>query len=275
MIGLSELCLVFFIFSNFVRSGGIFYLIVLFILFLMGFVLNDNFDKIGVYLMWVVLVLICIILFMFLIAFVFNFLVMEIVIKMGVNEILWFLWFLVFLFCGVVLILFVFLLVYKICKFILKGLKEVSLWVKKELEGMGKFFLKEILMFSFILLVLLGWILGKFLGLYVSVMVLIVMVLMVFCKIVSYEDIIKNKSVFNIFLLFGLLFMMVGGFKNVGFLNFIGNAVKNFLEYVNLDLLIVVLFIIVFFYLLYYFFVSIIVYVSVLFAFFVGIGLYI
>lgn len=131
MIGLSELCLVFFIFSNFVRSGGIFYFIVLFILFLMGFILNNNFDKIGVYLMWVVLVLICIILFMFLIAFVFNFLVMEIVVKMGVNEILWFLWFLVFLFCGVVLILFVFLLVYKICKFILKGLKEVSLWVKK------------------------------------------------------------------------------------------------------------------------------------------------
>lgn len=90
---------------------------------------------------------------------------------------------------------------------------------------MGRFFLKEILMFSFILLVLLGWIFGKFLGLYVSVMVLIVMVLMVFCKIVSYEDIIKNKSVFNIFLLFGLLFMMVGGFKNVGFLNFIGNVV--------------------------------------------------
>lgn len=225
MIGLSELCLVFFIFSNFVRSGGIFYLIVLFILFLMGFIFNNNFNKIGVYLMWVVLVLICIILFMFLIVFVFNLLVMEIVIKMGVNEILWFLWFLVFLFCGVVLILFVFLLVYKICKFILKGLKEVSLWVKKELEGMGRFFLKEILMFSFILLVLLGWIFGKFLGLYVSVMVLIVMVLMVFCKIVSYEDIIKNKSVFNIFLLFGLLFMMVGGFKNVGFLNFIGNMV--------------------------------------------------
>ncbi len=47
---------------------------------------------------------------------------------------------------------------------------------------------------------------------------------------------------------------MAGGLKNVGFLNFIGNAAKNFLEHANLDPLIALLFIIAFFYLSHYFF---------------------
>lgn len=64
---------------------------------------------------------------------------------------------------------------------------------------MGRFSLKEILMLSLTLLALLGWIFGKPLGLHASATALIVMVLMAFCKIVSYEDIIKNKSAFNIF----------------------------------------------------------------------------
>ncbi|GHP71431.1 hypothetical protein JP0048_05740 [Helicobacter pylori] len=143
---------------------------------------------------------------------------------------------------------------------------------KKELEGMGRFSLKEILMLNLTLLALLGWILGKPLGLHASATALIVMVLMAFCKIVSYEDIIKNKSAFNIFLLLGSLLTMASGLKNVGFLNFIGNAAKNFLEHANLNPLIAVLFIIAFFYLSHYFFASITAHVSALFALFVGIG---
>ncbi|MGL2694270.1 DASS family sodium-coupled anion symporter, partial [Helicobacter pylori] len=189
-----------------------------------------------------------------------------------VNEISWFSWFLAFLPCGVVLILLVPLLAYKTCKPTLKGSKEVSLWAKKELEGMGRFSLKEILMLSLTLLALLGWIFGKPLGLHASATALIVMVLMAFCKIVSYEDIIKNKSAFNIFLLLGSLLTMAGGLKNVGFLNFIGNAAQNFLEHAHLDPLIAVLFIVALFYLSHYFFASITAHVSALFALFVGIG---
>lgn len=127
-------------------------------------------------------------------------------------------------------------------------------------------------MLSLTLLALLGWIFGKPLGLHASATALIVMVLMAFCKIVSYEDIIKNKSAFNIFLLLGSLLTMAGGLKNVGFLNFIGNVAQNFLEHANLDPLIAVLFIVALFYLSHYFFASITAHVSALFALFVGIG---
>lgn len=62
----------------------------------------------------------------------------------------------------------------------------------------------------------------------------------------------------------------LAGLNNVGFLNFIGNAAKNFLEHANLDPLIALLFIIAFFYLLHYLFASITAHVSALFALFVG-----
>ncbi len=271
-IGLSELCLAPFIPSNSARSGGILYPIVSSIPPLMGSTPNNNPDKIGAYLMWVALASTCITSSMFLTALAPNPLAMEIAAKMGVNEISWFSWFLAFLPCGVVLILLVPLLAYKTCKPTLKGSKEVSLWAKKELESMGRFSLKEILMLSLTLLALLGWIFGKPLGLHASATALIVMVLMAFCKIVSYEDIIKNKSAFNIFLLLGSLLTMAGGLKNVGFLNFIGNAAQNFLEHAHLDPLIAVLFIVALFYLSHYFFASITAHVSALFALFVGIG---
>ncbi|WRE63143.1 DASS family sodium-coupled anion symporter [Helicobacter pylori] len=239
-IGLSELCLAPFIPSNSARSGGILYPIVSSIPPLMGSTPNNNPNKIGAYLMWVALASTCITSSMFLTALAPNPLAMEIAAKMGVDEISWFSWFLAFLPCGVVLILLVPLLAYKTCKPTL--------------------------------LALLGWIFGKPLGLHASATALIVMVLMAFCKIVSYEDITKNKSAFNIFLLLGSLLTMAGGLKNVGFLNFIGNAAKNFLEHANLDPLIAVLFIAALFYLSHYFFASITAHVSALFALFVGIG---
>lgn len=155
-ISLSELCLAPFIPSNSARSGGILYPIVSSIPPLMGSTPNNNPDKIGAYLMWVALASTCITSSMFLTALAPNPLAMEIATKMGVNEISWFSWFLAFLPCGVVLILLVPLLAYKTCKPTLKGSKEVSLWAKKELEGMGRFSLKEILMLSLTLLALLG-----------------------------------------------------------------------------------------------------------------------
>ncbi len=63
---------------------------------------------------------------------------------------------------------------------------------------------------------------------------------------------------------------MAGGLKNVGFLNFIGNAAQNFLEHANLDPLIAVLFIVALFYLSHYFFASITAHVSALFGAFCG-----
>lgn len=271
-VSLSELCLAPFIPSNSARSGGILYPIVSSIPPLMGSTPNNNPNKIGAYLMWVALASTCITSSMFLTALAPNPLAMEIATKMGVREISWFSWFLAFLPCGVLLILLVPLLAYKTCTPTLKGSKEVSLWAKKELEGMGRFSLKEILMLSLTLLALLGWIFGKSLGLHASATALIVMVLMAFCKIVSYEYIIENKSAFNIFLLLGALLTMAGGLKNVGFLDFIGNITSDFLKHANLNPLIALLLVITLFYLSHYFFASITAHVSALLTLFIGIG---
>ncbi|WP_104747742.1 DASS family sodium-coupled anion symporter [Helicobacter cetorum] len=271
-ISLSELCLAPFIPSNSARSGGILYPIISSIPPLMDSTPSDNPTKIGAYLMWVALASTCITSSMFLTAGAFNPLAMEIATKIGMNEISWFSWFLAFLPSGVILILLVPLLTYKTCTPTLKGSKEVSLWAKQELKAMDAFSLKEILMLSLTLLALLGWIFSKTLGLHASTTALIIMVLMAFCKIVSYEDIIKNKSAFNIFLLLGALLTMAGGLKNVGFLDFIGNVAKNFLEHANLEPLVAVLVIVTLFYVSHYFFASITAHVSALFALFVGIG---
>ncbi|AFI05660.1 DASS family sodium-coupled anion symporter [Helicobacter cetorum] len=271
-ITLSELCLAPFIPSNSARSGGILYPIISSIPPLMGSTPNDNPTKIGAYLMWVALASTCITSSMFLTALAPNPLAMEIATKMGVNEISWLSWFLAFLPCGIILLLLVPLLAYKTCTPTLKGSKEVSLWAKQELEKMKGFSLKEILMLNLTLLALLGWIFSKTLGLHASTVALIIMLLMAFVKIISYEDIIKNKSAFNIFLLLGALLTMASGLKNVGFLDYMGNFSKELLQQANLEPFVAVLIIVALFYVSHYFFASITAHVSALFALFVGIG---
>ncbi len=270
-IMITDLFLSPFIPSNSARSGGILYPIVSSIPPLMGSTPSNNPKKIGAYLMWVALASTCITSSMFLTSAAFNPLAMEIAHKMGASEISWTSWFLGFLPCGAILLLLVPLLAYKTCAPTLKGSKEVSLWAKEELKIMGALSLKEILMLSLTLLALLGWIFGKYLGLHASTTALIAMILMVFLRIISYEDIINNKSAFNIFLLLGALLTMASGLKNVGFLTYIGNLSKEILEHSHLNPLITMLIVVALFYLLHYFFASITAHVSALMALFLGI----
>ncbi|WP_104760732.1 DASS family sodium-coupled anion symporter [Helicobacter cetorum] len=271
-VAIADLCLAPFIPSNSARSGGILYPIISSIPPLMGSTPSNNPNKIGAYLMWVALASTCITSSMFLSALAPNLLAMESVVKMGINEISWLSWFLAFLPSGVILILLVPLLAYKTCTPTLKGSKEVSLWAKEELKIMGAFSLKEILMLGLTLLALLGWIFSKTLGLHASTTALIVMVLMVFFKIISYNDILKNKEAFNILILFGALITMASGLKNVGFLTFVGNSAKDFLEHTSLEPLIITLIIVILFYMLHYLFASITAHVSALLALFIGVA---
>ena len=209
--------------SNTARSAGTIFPIVRSLPALYGSHPGDGARKIGAYLMWTAFASTCVTSSMFLTALAPNLLALELLRKVTNEHISWSAWMLGFLPVGVVLLLALPVLVYKIYPPEIKSSPEAPSWACAELNRMGRITGKEGMMALLALLGLALWIFG---GGFIDATTVagVVISLMLITRIVTWDDILGNKQAWNVLVWFAILVALADGLNKVGFVTWFAGS---------------------------------------------------
>lgn len=204
--------------SNTARSGGIIFPIIHNIPPLYGSYPGESARKVGGYIMWVALCATTITGSMFATSLATNILTIELSRKIAHVDISWTQWFVGFLPVGVLLLGSLPYLAYKIYPPEIKASAEVPKWAAQELAKMGRISAREIGLALLVTAALAMWIFGKDIA-DATIVAFIVVGLMVATRIVKWDDVLGNKTAWNILIWFGTLVGMADGLARVGFVD--------------------------------------------------------
>lgn len=259
-VAITDIILAPFIPSNAARSGGVIYPIVSNIPPMFDSYPDKNPEKIGKYLTWTGLTTTAVSSSMFLTGQAANPFALSLAIKAGGVDISWINWFLAFAPVGIILFLISPILCYVFVRPTIKGSTETVEWAKKELRTCGKMTASEIRMTLISILALVLWVGASILDVSPTTTGLLVIVLMIGCKIITWDDFLSNKAAWNVLVWFATLIPMAGGLKNVGFLDWLGKMTSALLN--TLDPSIAAFTLVIMFVVLRYFFASATAYVT-------------
>ena len=226
-ITLSDLVLAPFIPSNTARSGGTIFPIISNIPALYGSQPGKTARRIGSYIMWTAFAATCVTSSMFLTALAPNILALTLI--KDTVKISWTQWAIGFLPAGVILILLLPILIYKIYPPEVTSNEEIPRWASQELAGMGKFTMKELMMALLVLTALALWIFGGQI-LNATTVTLIVISLMIISGIVKWDEILAYKQAWSVLVWFATLVTLADGLNKVGFINWFAKGAANLLS---------------------------------------------
>jgi L-tartrate/succinate antiporter len=249
----SELILAPFMPSNTARSGGTIYPIIRNIPGLYGSEPGETARKIGSYVMWTALAATCVTSSMFLTALAPNLLAIELIKKTVHLEFSWITWFVGFLPAGIILIVTLPALVYKIYPPEIKSSPEVPKWAGEELNKIGRMRYKEILMALLAFLALVLWIFAQDV-VNPTTVALLVISLMIVSGIVNWDDILSYKTAWNVLAWFATLVALADGLAIVGFTAWLGKGAATLLAGVSPTS--IMIFLVVVFFVTHYLFAS-------------------
>lgn len=256
--------------SNTARSAGTIYPIVRNIPPLFDSAPGETRRRMGAYIMWTGFSATAITSSIFLTALAPNLLAIAFIDQIVGVQIGWIQWFVGFLPCGIFLLLVVPYLIYKVYPPEVKESREISYWAQNQLTEMGALKTSEWRMGGMIFIALLFWIFGRDFIHSTSVAWLVVCLMIVF-KILSWEDLIRNRSAWNALIWFGTLVSLANGLKITGLIDWIARESTSSLKMLSPILVMVLL--VSIFYLLHYVFASLTAHTTALFPLFLGIGL--
>jgi anion transporter len=213
--------------SNTARSGGTIFPIVNNIPRIYGSEPGPTARKIGAYVMWTAFASTAVTSSMFITSLAPNAAALAIVKRTVKIEVSWTDFFLGFLPVGVLLIALVPLLVYLLYPPQIKSSPEVTSWAKRELEAMGPVSPREWKMAGLIVAAMFFWIFGgnpnislPWLGsnfINATTVVLGIIAAMLVLRIIDYQDIVSEKSAWEVFLYFTTLLTLADGLNKIGF----------------------------------------------------------
>lgn len=222
-IAFADLVLAPFTPSNSARSGGLIFPIIRNLPGLYGSFPGETARRIGAYIMWTAFSATCITSSMFLTALAPNLLALELVSKATRVSVAWSEWLIGFLPVGVILILLLPYLIYRIYPPEIKSGQGVPFWAAGELDKMGKITPKEVKMAFLAILALLFWVFGgSFLD--ATAVVGVVISLMVITGIVTWDDVLGNKQAWNVLVWFATLVALADGLNKVGFVTWFAKS---------------------------------------------------
>ncbi len=215
--------------SNTARSGGTIFPIIGNIPSLYDSKPNDpSARKIGSYLMWTALAVTCVTSSMFLTALAPNPQALAIVKTATKLDFTWTNWMVGFLPVGILLLVLVPFLVYKIYPPEIKVSEEVPVWAKGELDKMGPISRNEIVMALLVILALVLWIFFAN-DIDTTAVALLILSLMLVTSVLTWEDVITNKNAWNVLVWFATLVTLADGLNKVGFLTWLTKSVASLL----------------------------------------------
>jgi citrate:succinate antiporter/L-tartrate/succinate antiporter len=217
--------------SNTARSGGIVYPIISNIPRIYGSEPGPTAGKIGTYVMWTAFAATAVTSSLFFTALAPNAAALSIAKKTVGVDVSWGQWFMGFAPLGILLMLLVPLLSYLVCRPEVKRSPEISEWAAKELAGMGPMSRNERIMLGLILLAMFLWITGSsadislpLLGsnfINATTVVFVVISLMLVTGVIDFNDIITEKSAWEVFFYFTSLLTLASGLNEIGFIKWV------------------------------------------------------
>jgi L-tartrate/succinate antiporter len=252
-ITFSDLILAPFTPSNTARSGGTIFPIIRNLPGLYGSSPGETSRKIGAYIMWTAFAATCVTSSMFITSLAPNLLALDLVSKTVKISISWTEWFVGFLPVGIILILILPYLVYKIYPPEIKSSEEIPSWASQELDKLGKFSRKELVMALLAVLALALWIFGGNL-IDATTAAGFVISLMIITGTVTWDDILANKQAWNVLVWFATLVALADGLNKVGFVTWFAKSMAALLT--GMSPIVVMVVLVVIFFIVHYMFAS-------------------
>lgn len=252
-ITFSDLILAPFTPSNTARSGGTIFPIIRNLPGLYGSSPGETSRKIGAYIMWTAFAATCVTSSMFITSLAPNLLALDLVNKTVKISISWTEWFIGFLPVGIILILILPYLVYKIYPPEIKSSEEIPSWASQELDKLGKFSRKELVMALLAVLALALWIFGGNL-IDATTAAGFVISLMIITGTVTWDDILANKQAWNVLVWFATLVALADGLNKVGFVTWFAKSMAALLT--GMSPIVVMVVLVVIFFIIHYMFAS-------------------
>jgi L-tartrate/succinate antiporter len=219
--------------SNTARSGGTIFPVIRNLPPLYDSWPNDpSARRIGSYIMWTAIATTCVTSSMFLTALAPNLLAAEIIRKTVHVELNWMEWFLAFAPAGVIMLLAVPLLTYVLYPPEVKQGDEVPAWAARTLNEMGPVTGREIVLGVLVTIALLLWIFGGEL-VNPTTAALMVIVLMLVTKVVTWDDMLANKQAWNTYAWFATLVALADGLSKTGFVKWFADVMASHMSGVS------------------------------------------
>ncbi len=160
---------------------------------------------------------------MFMTAYAPNLVAVAIAKQMGIN-ISWFTWFLAAIVPGLILLIIVPFIIYKLYPPEIKETPHARSWAEKELADMGPMKLSEKMMLGVFLTALVLWMLSSFIGLDATWVAFLAVALMLVSGVLSVQDILQETGAWNVILWFSILIFMAGELNTLGFIPWLSKA---------------------------------------------------
>ena len=266
----SDLALAPFMPSNTARSAGTIYPIISNIPPLYKSEPGPTAGKMGSFLMYVTFVMQCVTSSMFLTGLAPNLLAIGLITTAYKIDITWNQWLMGFLPIGILLMVVLPWVIYKLYPPKITASPEVATWAKNELKKLGALSIREITMLLLGLLALGLWIFFRD-QFNATTVALIVFALMLTLKVVDWNDVLGNKAAWNTLIWFGTLVTLAGGLTRVNIVKWFGESIAEALGGMSVNMAVIVL--VAAFFIIHYFFASITAHAAALMPVFLGVGL--
>ena len=269
-IALADLFLAPFMPSSTARSGGTIYPIISNIPGLFGSKPHEaSRKKIGSYLMYTALATTCVTSCIFLTGHASNLLALSLIAETTNVSITWADWFKGFAPVGIILFPLVPLLLYKIYPPGIRESPDAARWAQEELRNMGPMTGRERTMLILAMVALVIWIAG---GEYVeaAIAAILIILLMVILGVVSWDDILRNTSAWNMLIWFATMVTLARGLAETKFVEWVGQSIAPMLSTLGTSAAIVLL--VGTFYYMHYLFASTSAHTSALLPGFLGVA---
>ncbi len=251
--------------SNTARSGGTIYPIVSNIPKIYGSEPGPTAGRIGTYVMWTAFAATAVTSSMFLTALAPNAAALAMARKTVGIDVTWSQWFIGFAPFGILLMLLVPLLSYVICRPEIKDSPETVTWASNELKAMGPLSRNEWIMSALVVLAMFLWITGSnptiklpWLGanyINATTVVFVIISLLLVTGVVDFNDIVSEKSAWEVFFYFTSLLTLASGLNDIGFIKWVAEGFAKPLA--SMSSTVAVIMLVALFFWIHYFFSSI------------------
>ncbi len=256
--------------SNTGRSAGVIFPIVRSIPGLYGSEPGPTARRIGSYLMWTAFATTTISSSLFLTALAPNLISVDLIGKLAGIDISWTQWLFGFLPVGLILLVPLPLLVYRIYPPEVAASPEVPAWAAAELATMGRVTFKEVVLGFLILLAICLWAFG---GDVISptTVILVVLALMLLARVIDWGDVLGNRAAWDMLIFFATLVTLADGLKTLGVVTWVSKGVSRIL--VDSPTLLAMIVLVAFYFLVHYLFASLTVHATAVLPPLLAVGL--